>query len=81
MDTLSTTDCRDKFEPLAITKQDAFRLVAMPRLVQRWLYHGWVEIVRPGGRGRKTIIDYQSLKRAYVRFKAGEEPPVLPSEK
>lgn len=67
-------------EPLAVTKQEAFRLVAMPKLVQRWLHHGWVEVVRQGGRGCETVIDYQSLKDAYGRFKRGEEPPLLPSE-
>ncbi len=67
-------------EPLAVTKEDAFRLVGMPKLVQRWLHHGWVEIVRQGGRGSETVIDYQSLKVAYMRFKAGEHPPLLPSE-
>ena len=67
-------------EPLAITKGDAFKLVAMPKLVQRWLHYGWVEIVRQGGRGCETVIDYQSLKAAYVRFKRGEHPPLLPSE-
>jgi hypothetical protein len=67
-------------EPLAVTKKDAFRIVAMPKLVQRWLHHGWVEIVREGGRGRETVIDYESLKCAYQRFKNGQEPPLLPSE-
>ena len=56
------------------------RITAMPRLVQRWLYHGWVEIVRPGGRGRQTIIDFASLRRAYERYRLGDEPPLLPSE-
>ncbi len=67
-------------EPLAVTKTEAFRLVSMPKLVQRWLYHGWVDIVRQGGRGSETVIDFQSLKAAYLRFKEGEEPPLLPSE-
>jgi len=67
-------------EPLAVTKSDAFRVIGMPKLVQRWLHHGWVEIVRQGGRGCETVIDYQSLKAAYERFKRGEEPPPLPSE-
>ena len=38
------------------------------------MYHGWIDIVRPGGRGRETVIDYQSLKNAYDRFKRGEQP-------
>ena len=69
-----------RIEPLAVTKSDAFRMVAMPKLVQRWMYHGWVEVVREGGRGRETVIDYESLKEAYYRFKKGDHPPLLPSE-
>lgn len=68
------------FEPLAVTKTEAMRMIAMPKLVQRWLHHRWVEIVRAGGRGRETVVDFQSLKCAYNRYKMGEEPPLLPSE-
>lgn len=67
-------------EPLGITKADAFRITAMPKVVQRWLFHGWVQVVRPGGRGRKTILDYRSVVDAFDRFKRGEHPPPLPSE-
>ena len=67
-------------EPLAVTKQEAFRIVGMPKLVQRWMHHKWVEVVRQGGRGCETVIDYQSLKEAYGRFRKGEAPPLLPSE-
>ena len=68
-------------EPLAITKKDASRSLAMPKLLQRWLYHGWLIIVRQGGRGCETVIDYASFKTAYERFKRGEQPPLLPSER
>lgn len=54
--------------------------VAMPKLVQRWLYYRWVKVVRQGGRGRATIIDYASLVAAYEDFTNGKEPPLLPSE-
>jgi hypothetical protein len=67
-------------EPLAISKEQAFQIIGMPKILQRWLHHRWVEIVRQGGRGCRTIIDYQSLKVAYNRLRAGEEPPLLPSE-
>jgi hypothetical protein len=67
-------------DPLAVTKREAFRIIAMPKLVQRWLYHGWVEVVRRGGQGRETMIDYKSLVDAYERFRRGESPPPLPSE-
>jgi hypothetical protein len=68
------------FEPLAVTKSEAMRMIAMPKLVQRWLHHRWVEIVRAGGRGRETVVDFQSLKSAYERYKQGDRPPPLPSE-
>lgn len=74
------TDTSVAFEPLAVTKTQAMRMVAMPKLVQRWLHHRWIEIVRPGGRGCETVIDFQSLKVAYQRFRKGEQPPPLPSE-
>ncbi len=71
-------------EPFAVTKAQAFRLVGQPRLVQRWLYwtrrsQPWVVVAREGKR-KATLIDYASLKNAYQRYLAGEEPPRLPSE-
>lgn len=79
-----------QYEPLAVTRQRAYELVAYTKLVQRWLYwtrhadspeKAWLQIVRPGGRGTETLIDYASLKEAYVRFRDGDEPPLLPSER
>lgn len=67
-------------EPFAVTKREAMRLVGMPKLVQRWLFHGWVIVVRQGGRGCETMIDFESLENAYNRLKKGEQPPLLPSE-
>lgn len=67
-------------EPLAVTKRDACRIVPSPRIVQRWQFYGWITVVRPGGRGRQTLIDYASLVHAYQRYCAGEQPPLLPSE-
>jgi hypothetical protein len=76
-------------EPLAVSKRHAYVLIGYPKLVQRWLYWSrraktpeerWVIIVREGKRGTETLIDYQSLKSAYQKFKNGIEPPKLPSE-
>jgi hypothetical protein len=67
-------------EPLAISKRDTFLKIGMTKLVQRWHYYGWLDIVRQGGRGRETMFAYPSVLRAYARFLAGEEPPLLPSE-
>jgi hypothetical protein len=56
------------------------QMTAMPKLVQRWLYYDWVEVVRPGNRGREAVIDFASLKAAYARYRNGDHPPLLPSE-
>ena len=71
-------------EPFAVTKAQAFRLVGQTKLVQRWLYwtrqsQPWVVIAREGAR-KPTLIDLASLKHAYSRYLAGDEPPPLPSE-
>ena len=67
-------------EPFAITKREAFRRVGSPKIVQRWMHHRWVKVVRQGGRGRETLIDFASLKAAYRRYAGGDAPPLLPSE-
>lgn len=72
-------------EPFAVTKAQAFRLLGQPTLVRRWLYwtarsQPWVVVARQGGRGASTLIDFASLKHAYSRYIAGEEPPPMPSE-
>ena len=78
-----------RIEPFAVSKRRAFELLGYPKLVQRWLYWSrraktpqelWVTIVREGGRGVETLIDFQSLKKAYQRFINGEEPPRMPCE-
>jgi hypothetical protein len=73
--------CGFEIEPLAIPKREAVRFVGgMEKLVARWLHYKWIKVVRQGGKGIHTAIDYASLKAAYERFKKGEEPPLLPSE-
>lgn len=41
---------------------------------------GWLVVPRPGSPGVECLIDTASAEAAYRRFKAGEEPPPLPSE-
>jgi hypothetical protein len=67
-------------EPFALTKEQAFKMLGSPKVGQRMLFHGWLQIVRQGGRGSSTLIDYRSLKVAYQRWLDGDEPPLLPSE-
>ena len=68
------------FETLSITKQQAFKLLGSPKIGQRMLFHGWIQVVRQGGRGKTTLLDYSSLKLAYNRWRDVGEPPLLPSE-
>lgn len=76
-------------EPLTLSKQQAFRYVGIPSLVQDWLYASrrakegeqtWVEIVQEGGRGRETRIDKASIDEAYRLYKQGVRPPKVPSK-
>ncbi len=76
--------------PFAVSKRDAYRLTAYPKLVQRWLFWSrrsaapedqWVTIIREGKRGSETLLDFSSLRKAYQRFRDGDAPPLLPSEK
>jgi hypothetical protein len=45
-------------KPLAISKRNTFLKIGMTKLVQRWHYYGWLEVVRQGGRGRETMFGY-----------------------
>ena len=72
-------------DPFAVTKAEAYRIVGYPKLVQRWLYWSrrfkpWIIVVRQGGRGSATLIDLSSLKNAYLRYLAGDRPPLMPCE-
>ena len=77
-------------EPFAVTKKEAVRLLGSTALLKRMQYWSvpgrlpagqeWLRVVREGGRGCKTLFDHESLKRAYARYRAGEEPPLLTSE-
>lgn len=77
-----------ELKPLTLTKRQAFRYVGIPSLVQDWLHASrrakpgeehWVTIVRQGGRGSETILDRESVDRAYALFKQGIKPPPIPS--
>ncbi len=72
--------CTINPEPFAVTKEQAFKMLGSPKVGQRMLFYGWLKLVRQGGRGSSTLIDYHSLKLAYQRWLNGDEPPILPSE-
>jgi len=67
-------------EPFLVTKRRLVEMFASQRVVQRMIAAGWFEVVRRGGPGRETLFAYESARRAYDRFKSGEEPPPLPCE-
>ena len=80
----------DALKPRAISKRTAYRYVGIPSLVQDWLYASrrakpdeeqWILIVREGGRGCETMIDTQSIDRAYELYKLGIKPPPIPSRR
>lgn len=70
----------DSLSPFMVTRATLKTLFGSPRLTQRMVAAGWFTVVRPGGPGRESLYDYASAQAAFERFKAGEEPPLLPCE-
>jgi hypothetical protein len=68
-------------EPFIVLRRDLFEMFGSPRLAQRIIHAGWIEIVRRGKPGRETLFDFHSAKGAYERLKRGEDPPLLPCER
>lgn len=66
--------------PFMVTRKQLCSIFNSPRLVQRMLAHGWIDVVVPGKSGRETLFDYTSAEHAYSRLKAGETPALLPCE-
>jgi len=67
-------------DPFLVTRAFLNQVFSSPRLVQRLIAAGWIITVRPGRPGCEALFDYPSAKAAYGRLKAGEQPPLLPSE-
>ena len=75
--------------PLALSKRLTVQALGSIKLVQRMLYatrHGlcekpWLRIARWGEPGRDLLIDTTSVEEAYARLLAGENPPLMPSER
>jgi hypothetical protein len=79
----------DSIEPLAVSKGTVIRMIGSVRIVQRWLFFSrqnipeekrWLKIALKGGAGRRTLIDFASVKAAYARMLEGDLPPLLPCE-
>jgi hypothetical protein len=70
-----------RITPFVVNHRDLETLFASPRLCRRLIAAGWIEKVRLGKPGREALYDYESARRAYERFKAGENPPPLLWEK
>ncbi len=67
-------------EPLAITQPQAVKMLGSKQILKRMMAARWVHVVRKGGPGRATLLDMESLKKAYNRWKQGELPPLTPGE-
>jgi hypothetical protein len=43
------------------------RLVAMPKLIQRWQYYGWIQVVRRMGPGFRDLVSL--ARRLKLKFR------------
>ena len=50
--------------PLAVRKAEAIQLTRMPSVFRRWQHYGWIEVVRPGGRGRENHHRFRESRRS-----------------
>lgn len=74
--------------PLALTKRQTILVLGSPKLVQRMLHsvrhnmeaRPWLTVVREGSPGVEALIKTTSVEEAFERLKAGETPPLMPSE-
>jgi hypothetical protein len=80
----------DGLKPKTLSKKAAYCYIGIPSLVQDWMYASrrakpgqeqWVIIARKGGRGRETMLDTESLDRAYALYLQGIKPPPIPSRR
>jgi len=78
---MSNRDSHQSGLPLAITQQEAIKLLRAPKIFKRALAAGWIKPVIQGGQGRRSLFDYQDILKLWERLKQGEQPPLLPCEK
>lgn len=67
--------------PAFVEKKTARWVLGSEVLLKRAMQAGRLTIVRQGGRGRSTLIDYESLLRLVEFIREGGQLPLLPSEK
>jgi len=67
--------------PAFVTKRQAVYVLASPVLLKRAMCAGRLLIVRQGGRGSSTLIDFRSLMELVEFLRNGGELPLLPSER
>jgi len=66
--------------PAFVTKPEAQYILGSPVLLKRAMHAKRLTIVRQGGRGRSTLIDYPSVQDVVQFIRSGGELPLLPSE-
>lgn len=79
----------DGVRPLVINKRTLVTVFGgASKIIDRLLHAaryapelGWLVVPRFGKPGVECLIDTASAESAYRRFMAGEEPPLLPSER
>lgn len=67
--------------PEFVRKPVAAYVLGSPVLLKRAMHAGRLRIIRQGGRGCSTLIDYPSLLEVADFLRAGGELPLLPSER
>lgn len=68
-------------KPEFVDKPTAAYILGSTVYVKRALYAKMVLVIRQGGRGSSTLIDYRSLVRLADKIRSGFVLPLLPSEK
>ena len=66
--------------PAFVTKPEAQYILGSPALLKRAMHAKRLTIIRQGGRGCSTLIDYPSVQDVVQFIRNGGELPLLPSE-
>ncbi len=67
--------------PYLVNRKTLLFKFVSPKLVARMIAADWFVVVRKGKPGCEALYDYESVEKAYERYKGGEEPPLLPCER
>jgi hypothetical protein len=69
-------------KPLLVTRKEILAQLRSPRLLSALKQAGWIRVARRGGPGRAALYTAESVRQAYERLAAGEEPaaPLIPKD-